>query len=256
MGGVHVQVVEIGAQRRRDVVQFGREAIQPLGYALERLVERRGLADEALSHTDGIQSGALRLAGEQGQRPAGPLEELACVPQPLALEAEAHVLAWFHLSGLDLAELEAEHLQLALPLAGVAAHGGQLSRGRARLVVCARVPLGRRRRRGSGRAVEQVQLALELKETCVLELAVEGEAAAQRLFDGGGGTEQAVQMSARAATARELASDCEGVVAVLEERLDEGSGQRRAGRARHHPSAPSAGRSPEPGGSCRPRSHR
>ena len=71
------------------------------------------------------------------------------------------------------------------------------------------------------RAVEQVQLALELQQSRVLELAVEGEAPPQSVFDGGGRAQQAVHPGPRPAASRQLAGHRQRVVAVLEERLHE-----------------------------------
>ncbi len=185
----------------------------------EALVEQRGLVDQALRHTHAVEGGGLGLAGQQGERAAGALEQLAGVARPLPFDGEALVLARLDAGRLDLGHLVAKHVELALAVATGAAQVVELPGERA----SARVGLGvgglERLDLVGDRAVEQVELPLELQEPCVLELTVEGEAPPQSVFDGGGRAQQPVHARPRAAAARQLAGHGQGIVAVLEERL-------------------------------------
>ncbi|OPZ45835.1 MAG: hypothetical protein BWY94_01081 [Actinobacteria bacterium ADurb.BinA094] len=114
------------------------------------------------------------------------------MPGALTLDGQALVLAGLDRGRLDLGDLVAQQVELALPVAPGPAQLGQLSRECAGAGVLTLVRLLERPYLGGRRAVEQVELALELQQPRVLELAVEGEAAPQRLLDGRGAAQQAV----------------------------------------------------------------
>ena len=137
----------------------------------------------------------------------------------LAIDGEALVLAGLDRGRLDLVDLVAQHVELALAVAAGAAQLVQLARERAS--ACEGLGVGGLERLDlvGDRAVEQVELALELQQARVLELPVEGEAPPQRVLDGGGGAEQPVHAGPRPAAARQLAGHRERLVAALEERL-------------------------------------
>ena len=61
-----------------------------------------------------------------------------------------------------------------------------------------------------------------MQQLRLLELAVEGDPVAQRLFDRGGRREKTVEIGARAAASRQLARHRERLAAALEERLHDG----------------------------------
>ena len=218
-GRVDVEVVEVGAQPRGHVVELGGQTVEPPRQAAELLVERGGFAHQALRDAHRVQRRALVLAGQQGERARGALEKLAGVTQPLALVGQTHVLARLHGRAVDLVDLEAQHVDLALALARVAAQLRQLAREGARPLVGGAERAQGRRDAFAGGAVQQVELALELKQARVLELPVEGEAAAQRLFDRRRRAQETVHVGARAPAPGQLAGHGEGAVVALEERL-------------------------------------
>ena len=238
MGGVDVEPVDVVAQRRGEVVELHRERAETLRQRREALVEQRRLVDQALRHAHAVEGGGLGLAGQQGERASGALEQLAGVPRPLAVDGEALVLPRLHAGRLDLGHLIAEHVQLALAVATGAAQVVELPRERAGASVGVGVGGLERLDLVGDRAVEQVELTLELQQSRVLELPVEGEAPPQGVFDGGGGAQQPVHAGPRPAAARQLAGHRQRVVAVLEERLHERPGGAGPARARRRPSGP------------------
>ena len=88
-------------------------------------------SDQALRHAHAVEGRGLRLAGEQGERAAGALEQLAGVPRPLAVDGQTLVLARLDAGRLDLAHLIAQHVELALAVAAGAAQVVELARERA-----------------------------------------------------------------------------------------------------------------------------
>ena len=149
------------------------------------------------------------------------------MPRPLTVDGEALVLSRLHRGRVDLRDLVAKHVELAFAVAVGAAQVVELARERPG-------PGVRRSVRGferldfvGDRAVEQVQLALELEQPRVLELAVEGEAPPQGVFDGGGRAQQTVHPGPRPAAPRQLSGHRQRVVVVLEECLDQRPGGAR-----------------------------
>ena len=221
MRRVDIERVDVVAQRGREVVELRREGAEPLRERRQALVEQRRLVDQALRHAHAVERSRLRLAGQQGERASGALEELAGVPSPLAVHGEALVLTRLHAGGLDLVHLVAQHVELALAVASGAAQVVELARERPRALVGLGVGgLERLDLVGHG-AVEQVELPLELQQTRVLELAVEGEAPPQRVLHGGGAAQQPVHAGPRAAAARDLARHRQLLFPALEQRLHE-----------------------------------
>ena len=100
--GVHVELVDVVAQRRGEVVELHGERAEPLRQRRDALVEQRRLVDQALRHAHAVERGRLGLAGQQGERAAGALEQLAGVPRPLAVDGQALVLARLDAGRLDL----------------------------------------------------------------------------------------------------------------------------------------------------------
>ena len=85
MRRVVVEVVEIDAQQRGEIVELGGEAVEALRRGAERLVEGGRLADQALRDAHGVERRGLVLAGKQAERASGALQQLAGVAQPFAL---------------------------------------------------------------------------------------------------------------------------------------------------------------------------
>ncbi len=145
------------------------------------------------------------------------------MPRPLPLVRQPLVLARLYAGRLDLAHLVAEHVELALAVTSGAAEVVELAGECA--CACVRLCVGGSERLDlvGDRPVEQIQLALELEEPGVLELAVEGKAPPKRVLHRGGRAQETVHASASPAAAGQLAGHREGIVAVLEERLHESS---------------------------------
>src|SRR5665647_649510 len=182
------------------------------------------LADQALGDADGIERRGLVLAGQEVERASGALQQPAGVTQPLAVLHESLVLPASHLGRLDLADLEAQHIDLAFALPAGATQLLKPARQRPGLLESRGVCLLERGQLGRRRAVQQVQLALELEQMGVLEPPVEGEPRAERLFHGRRRAQETVHVRPRAAAARELPRHREGVAVALEERLHQGAG--------------------------------
>ena len=222
MRGIHVERVDVVAQRGGEVVELHGERAEPLRQRRDALVEQRRLVDQALRHAHAVERGRLGFAGQQGERTAGALEQLAGVPRPLAVDGQALVLPRLDARRLDLVHLVAQHVELALAVAVRAAQVVELARERAG----ARVRLGVRGLERldlvGDRPVEQVELALELEQPRVLQLSVEGEAPPQGVLDGGGAAQQPVHPGSRPAAPRQLASHRQRLVPGLEESLHEG----------------------------------
>jgi hypothetical protein len=109
------------------------------------------------------------------------------VPQPLALRGDLRPLLWDRRHLLDLRELVAVQVEVALARSFPLAQLGQLRRQQPALAVRFAVVLAQGQVPGAGEPVEDLQLGRGDRQAAVLVLAEEGDqAAAQQLQVGGG----------------------------------------------------------------------
>ena len=277
--GVGLDPLGVVAQPGGDVTQLDRERGEPLGEPVELGVdsgERPASATppgpaRAAAPPPSSSAPATRRVGA-GRRLAQPLG----VAQALALGRELGLLGRVGRDLLDLGELVAIEVEVALPRAVALAQLGQLSAEPQALAVGLGVALAQRQVLGAGEAVEHVHLGRGDRQPAVLVLAVEGEQpAAEQLQVGGRGGAPADKGRGPPRGGRDPAPEDDllgarrqalgqlGQLRLLEQpggqvedALDPGLLGARAGRSAAAPCRPSAGRASGRGPSCRRRSRR
>ncbi len=174
--GSAVDPVEVAAQVARRIVELERrrphafrERIQ-LGVDAGRGVEARlGLGQRRAC------AAVLVGAADRRERPGRPGAQPLGVSQEPALGLERRPLVGIRRRGVDLGELEAHQVQVALATALALAQLGELARERHRLAVGLAVGLAQPQQRRAARAVEDLELRRGEHQAPVLVLAVERE---------------------------------------------------------------------------------
>ena len=151
------------AQSLGEPVELGVEAVDP-GQARFGAAERR--------------PGAVAVLGgavERRQRAGGGGAQDVGVAQALALGGELGLLGRVRSRRLDLGELEAHQVEVALARALALAQLGELALERRDLGVGASVAVAQLEQASAGEPVEDLELGRRQREPAVLVLAVEGE---------------------------------------------------------------------------------
>ena len=250
-----------------------------LGELVERRVDALPGGQRRLGDPDRLGRSARprRRPTTRRERLGGRAAQRLRVAQPLALGGQLGLLRGIGLGRLDLVELVAQQVEVALARPLALADPLQLALEAHHLGVG--VPVARGAARGARSPAKPSSVsswALDERQLAVLVLAVEGEQArAERLqFRRRGGAARRGRRSScpRAETRRPTTSSVaalrqplgdlgelgvvEQALGQLEDPLDVGLARPRAGRSAAAPCRPSAGRASGPGSSCRRRSRR
>ena len=218
---VDVEVVEVVAQHGQHVVGLGGERRQARRRVGERGIEAFGLGQEPFGGAQGVEPAARRFVGQQGGRAADALDEPLGVTQALALDLEPLVFAGLDGGRLDLVDLKAQQVDFAVAVAALAAQGDELARERLQGRPGGAVVGQQGHDLGARPGVEQVELAVELQQAGVFELAVKGDPLAQRRLDGGQRRHEAVEEGPRTPLAGDAARHRQRLAVVVEDGLHE-----------------------------------
>jgi hypothetical protein len=174
--GLGLYPVQIGAQLTRDVGELDGQRAGALGDRVEARVDAVDGAEQrlGLGKQRGRPAGVV-LAGHPAERAARRGAQGLGVAQALALRGQIVLLLGVGARGLDLLELEAQQVEIALARALALAQLGELNLDRRHLGVRLAVLAAPLEVRSARKAVEDLELRGAEGQLAVLVLAVEGE---------------------------------------------------------------------------------
>ena len=235
---IGLDAVEVGAQLGGDVGDLEPERRDPRGDRIERGVDALDRRQPALGGRERSRGALLVVVGsrERGDGAQGALAQTLGVAEASALGLEAGLLNGIGLGGIDLGELEAEHVELAFARALAGAKLGELAVERHNGAV--RLAIGRPRREVllAGEPVEDLELRRAEGQPPVLVLAVEGEQAAAEGAEVGGRGRPPGDEGARAARDADPTAEDDLVSALREpvaDLLQLGVVEQAVGNAEH-----------------------
>ena len=186
--GLGIDLVQVGAQLATHVLELDRGRAQPRRERVEVRIDALDTGEPGLGQPERRSSPAaiLDLAADRPECPAAGLAQRLGMAQAFPICLQLGVLGHVGCRRLDLGELEAQQVEVALARALALAQVRQFPRERRYLSVRRRVLVPDGGVPGPGEAVEGLELGGTESEPTMLVLAVEREqASAERLQVGG-----------------------------------------------------------------------
>ncbi len=200
----------VGAQLGAQLARLEREAAGALGQLVQRRVHPLLGAERRLGLRDGLRGASVpAVPGDGRERLGRGAAQGLGVAQARALGLQLGLLGRIGRGRLDLGQLEAQEVEVALASALALAQLRQLAPDRADLGVGLAVEAAALQVLGAGEAVEGLELGRGEGQPAVLVLAVEGEQPRAERAQLGGRRRAALQEGARAPRRRDAAADDE-----------------------------------------------
>ncbi len=223
-GRVDQHRLGVGAQAGGEVADLGGQRLGPLGQLAEGPVVATGAVDGPGRRAEGGDRAGVLVALQELVGEGGRLLEGLGVLQPLGLGGQLGRLPHPDLGGVDLLQLVAEQVDLALPLAGPGGQVVQLAGDGPQPPPAGGEGGPGPQHRVAGEAVEQVALDPGAEQVLELVLAVDLDQGPDHLGDGGDGGHAALELGPAAPLDQDLAGDHDLAVLVGDVGAREGGG--------------------------------